>query len=89
MPAWKKYLRAGVSILGTAIGIGVATIPFHRGLQVAAAGDPMGGFKAIAIDVGAPVAGAQINVSKLIGVGVAAGVGLAIISVFRHLARRV
>ena len=91
VPKWKKWLRAGVSVLGTGIGIGVATIPMHRGLQLIAAGDFQGGLGAISVDVGAPAPGGTgtFDISKLISTGVAVGVGVGIMSLFKYLARRV
>lgn len=90
MPKWKKWARAGVSLIGTGIGVGVATIPLHRGLQLIAAGDFQSGFGAISVDVGGPAPGGTgFDVTKLMATGIAVGVGIGIMSLFKYLARRV
>ncbi len=88
MPAWKRWLRAGVSAFGTVLGVSVAASPTFRGLRQMSTGDFEGGIDSIQFDIGAPSKGGGVNVTKLIGFGVTVGVGLGLMMLFKHLARR-
>ncbi len=88
MPAWKKYLRAGISIFGSALGIGIAASPTFRGLREIAAGQFETGVDSIQFDIGAPSSAGPVNVTKLIGFGVTVAVGVGIMKLFKMLARR-
>ena len=92
MPAWKKYARGALKLVGTGVGSLIATAPLHRGLRSLASGN----FEAAAEEIVHDTTGLstvdpafQIDVSKLIRVGVLAGVGIGIMKLFGVLARRV
>ncbi len=88
MPAWKRWLRAGISGFGTILGVTVAASPTFRGIQQMATGDIMGGVDSIQFDIGAPSSAGPHNLTKLIGFGVTVGVGLIIMKLFKFIARR-
>ena len=92
MPAWKRYLRAGVRVAGTTFGAFIAFSPTYRGLKILAAGDIAGGANAITKDMAGiePASGDFIpDVGKIIGSGVAVGAGIGIMLLFREFAKRV
>ena len=89
MPFWRKAARFAVGILGTVIGIGVATMPAHPGIKAAASGDVEGGFANIAYEFGGVTATGQIDFSKVLRTAIVVGVGIGIMAAFRHLARRI
>ncbi len=92
MPAWRKWLRAGVSITGKGLGILVGTAPVHRGVKRLAGGDFEGAAEAIVFDTaGLSIANPEWtpDVQKLIRTGVLVGVGIGIMKLFSYMARRV
>ncbi len=92
MPAWRKWLRAGVKIVGTATGLLVGTAPVHRGLRRLASGNFEGAADAIAFDTtGLSTANPDfpVDVSKLVRTGILVGVGVGIMKMFSYLSRRI
>ncbi len=89
MPAWKKYLRAGISIFGSVLGVTIAASPTFRGLTQMGTGDFTGGIDSIQFDIGAPSSAGPYNLTKLIGFGVTVGVGIGVMKLFKFLSRRV
>ena len=89
-PFWRKAARAAVGLLGTGIGVAIGTSPFHRGIRTMLSGNVEQGVADIQFDTGVPGPGNPTpDVGKIIGVAVAAGVGIGVITLFRMLARRV
>ncbi len=89
-PAWKKWVRMGVKIIGTGIGIGVATRPLHRGLGDIAGGNFKSGVDNMVFDLtGIGPEGGTPEIGKLVGTAVSVGVGIGIMKLFSYLARRV
>ncbi len=92
MPKWKKYVRAGMGIAGTILGVAIATAPTHRGIEQLVKGEFVTGIDSIVFDTTGmiPSAGAYApDVTKLIGVGITVGVGIGIMKLFKFLGRRV
>ncbi len=91
MPKWKKWVKAGLGIAGTVIGSLVATSPLHRGItKMVTTGDVNQGVVDILFDVGVPGPGNfNLEVNKVIGVGVTVAVGVGLMSLFKYIARRV
>ncbi len=91
-PAWKKWARAGLGIAGTAIGGIIAFSPTFNGLTIMAQGNPLGGANQLVVDMTGmnPIAGALTpDIGRIVGTGVAVGVGIALMSLFRAFARRI
>jgi hypothetical protein len=88
MPAWRRWARTGVGLVGAVIGTLIATAPTHRGLTAMAGGDFKSGVGFIREDVGVPE-NQPPNITKLIGTGITVGVGIGIIKLFRLVAQRV
>ena len=91
MPAWKRYAKAGIRVIGTAVGIGVATSPLHQGLTTLAGGNFQHGFDQMIHDTtGLSVGGTgSFDVSKVVQTGLVVAVGIGFMSLFKYLARRV
>lgn len=91
-PFWKKIAKTGLGLLGVTVGAGVALSPTYRGLGQVFAGDPKTGFNSIVYDTtGMDPAGGHLtpDLSKIVGTGVLAGVGIGLIMLFRMIAKRV
>ncbi len=91
MPAWRKWSRVIIGLVGKGIGTAVAISPTFRGLQTLATGDPKQGVEDIVFDITGmvPSAGAfKPDVGKLIGFGVTVGVGIGIMKLFSYVARK-
>ncbi len=93
MPAWRKWIRAGIKLIGTGTGLLVATSPVHRGLGRLTTGDFSGAAEAIVYDTtGLSAADPQfgsVDPGKLIRMGVVVGVGIGLMKLFSYLSRRV
>ncbi len=92
MPVWKKWLRAGVKIIGVATGTLVATAPVHRGLRRLAGGNFEGAADAIAFDTtGLSTANPDfpIDISKVVRTGLLVGLGVGLMKLFSYLSRRI
>ncbi len=91
-PAWKKWVKAGLGIAGTAIGGIIAFSPTFNGLTIMAAGDAVGGANQLVVDMTGmnPIDGGFTpDIGKIVGVGITVGVGIGLMSLFRYFARRV
>ncbi len=91
-PAWKKWVRMGLGIAGTAIGGVVAFSPTFNGIQTMVQGNPVGGANLVVHDLTGmnPIDGNYTpDITRLIGTGIVVGVGVGIMSLFRYFARRV
>lgn len=92
MPAWKKYVKAGLGIFGTVLGTAVATSPMHRGITTMAAGNPQQGIEDIVFDTTGMIPSAgnyNFNVNRLVGTGITVAVGIGFMKLFKFLSRRV
>ncbi len=90
-PAWKKWLRAGLSITGTLIGTTVAVSPVIRGVTQMASGQFTQGVDSIVFDTTGMIPSSNHftpDVSRLIGTGIVVVVGVGISKLFKFLARR-
>ncbi len=91
MPAWRKWSRVIIGIIGKSIGTAVAVSPTFKGIRRMATGDFEGGVNDIVFDTTGmnPAAGTfQPNVTKLIGTGVTVAVGIGLIKLFGYIARK-
>ncbi len=86
-PAWKKYVKAGLGIVGTIIGGIVATAPLHRGIRDGLSGNVEQMVTSIQQDVyGGPD---TIDIKKVASTGFAVALGVGLMSLFKYLAKRV
>ncbi len=91
MPAWRKYARMIIGIVGKGIGTTVAISPTFRGLRTMAGGNPEQGIVDIVYDttgMNPPAGQFTPDVSKLIGTGLTVAVGIGIMKLFSYVARK-
>ncbi len=91
MPAWRKWSKVIIGIMGKGIGTAIAISPTFVGLRRMATGDFEGGVNDIVYTTTGmnPAAGEfKPNVTKLIGTGITVAVGIGIIKLFSYVARK-
>ncbi len=92
-PAWKKWARAIIGGVGTAVGGLIVFSPTYRGLQhMATTQDITGGVGIITEDlvgINTTTGDYVPDISKVVGTVAVVAVGIGVLSLFRYFARRV
>jgi len=91
MPAWRRYARMGVGLVGAGVGAVVALSPTFRGIKHMFT-DPAAGAADVVFDTTGVTIGAselKPDVGRILGTAVVVAAGIGLIMLFRQVARRI